>query len=76
MCVPGSSLLSLRHKHGEAFAGAAGFDEFGHRQWVTAVAALLQLRHELGRAFGQNDFAIDHHGITREVHRLFRCDID
>jgi hypothetical protein len=66
----------LRHKHGETFAGAAGFDEFGHRQLVAAVAALLQLRHELGRAFGQNDVAIDHHGVTRKVHRLFRCDID
>src|SRR4029077_17050428 len=45
--VPSSSLLSLRHKHGQAFAGAAGFDEFAHRQRVTAVAALLQLCHEL-----------------------------
>src|SRR6266550_814699 len=74
--VPSSSLLSLRHEHGEAFAGATGFDEFGHRQRVTAVAALLQFRHELGRAFGQNDVAVDHHGVTRKVHRFFRCDID
>ena len=39
--VPSSNLLSLRHKHSETFAGSAGFDEFGHRQLVTAVAALL-----------------------------------
>src|SRR5215216_7427752 len=35
-----SNLQSLRHEHGKTFAGAAGFDEFGHRQRVTAVAAL------------------------------------
>jgi hypothetical protein len=23
--------IPLRHKHGETFAGAAGFDEFAHR---------------------------------------------
>ena len=43
-----SSLLSLRHEHGETFAGAAGFDEFAHRQLVAAVAALLQLRRRAG----------------------------
>src|SRR5213596_3087713 len=39
--VPSSSLLSLRHEHGETFAGAAGFDEFGHWQFVATVAALF-----------------------------------
>src|SRR4029453_8986731 len=39
--VPNSSLLSLRHEHGETFAGAAGFDEFAHRQFVATVASLL-----------------------------------
>src|SRR6266699_4525096 len=39
--VPGSSLLSLRHEHGETFAGAAGFDEFAHRQFVATVATLF-----------------------------------
>src|SRR5215472_7000238 len=39
--VPTSSLISLRHKHGQTFTGAAGFDEFCHRQFVTAVAARL-----------------------------------
>src|SRR6266540_2050296 len=38
---PSSSLLSLRHKHSQAFAGAAGFDEFAHWQRVTAVSPLL-----------------------------------
>ena len=68
--------FSLRHKHGETFAGAPGLDEFAHWQCVTTVAALLQLRHELGRAFGQNDVAVDHHGVTRKVHCFFRSDID
>src|SRR6478672_11993059 len=62
--VPSSSLLSLRHEHGETFAGAPGFDEFAHRQRVTAIAALLQLCHQPGRAFGQNDIAVDYHGVT------------
>src|SRR6516164_4255631 len=35
--------VSLRHKHGETFAGAAGLNEFGHRQLMAAIAALLQL---------------------------------
>src|SRR6266446_7066838 len=39
--VPGSNLLSLRHEHSEAFAGAAGFDEFAHRQFVAKVASLF-----------------------------------
>src|SRR6266853_3437223 len=39
--VPSSSLLSLRHEHGETFAGAAGFDEFAHRQFVATVASLF-----------------------------------
>src|SRR5262245_36489648 len=63
--LPSLQCFSLRHKHGETFAGAAGFDEFAHWQRVTAVAALSQLRHELGRAFGQDDVAVDHHGVTR-----------
>jgi len=31
---------TLRHKHRETLAGAAGFDEFAHRQFVTAVATV------------------------------------
>src|SRR5213078_391302 len=46
------AFFSLRHKHGEAFAGAAGFDEFAHRQFVAAVAAVLQRRDESRRACG------------------------
>src|SRR5258708_19889792 len=39
--VPSSSLLSLRHEHGETFAGAAAFDEFPHRQFVATLTSLL-----------------------------------
>ena len=43
---------------------------------MAAVAAILQLGHELGRAFGQNDIAVDHDGVTGKVRRFFRCDVD
>jgi hypothetical protein len=53
------AFFSLRHKHGEALAGAAGFDEFAHRQFVAAVAAVLQRRDEPRRAFGQDNISLD-----------------
>ena len=67
--------LPLRHKHGEAFAGAACFDEFAHRQLVAIVAAVFQLGHELRRAFRQNDIAFNDYSVTRKVRRLVRNDI-
>jgi len=66
----------LRHEHGETFASAAGFDEFGHRQLVTAVAALFQFRYEVWRSLGQNDVFLNYHSVTRKVRSLFRFDID
>src|SRR5215470_7934022 len=47
--TPSLQCFSLRQKHRETFAGAPGLDEFAHWQRVTAVAALLQLRHQVGR---------------------------
>jgi len=49
----------LRHKHGEAFAGPACLDEFAHRQFVAAIAAVLQRRDQLRRAFGQDNVSLD-----------------
>ena len=43
---------------------------------MAAITALLELRHELGGAFGQHNVAPENDGITRKVHRLFRCNID
>ena len=64
MITPSLQCFSLRHKHRETFVGATGFDEFGHWQRVTAVAALLQRRHEVGRACGQHDIVVDYYGVT------------
>ena len=64
MITPSLQRFSLRHKHGEAFAGATSFDEFGHWQRVTMVAALMQPRHEVGRACGQHDIMVDYYGVT------------
>src|SRR6266446_5798754 len=62
--IPSSSLLSLRQEHGETFAGAAGFDEFAHRQFVATIAALLQCNYELRRALGQDDIPLDNDGVA------------
>src|SRR5438067_11433773 len=69
-------VLSLWHEHDQTLAGAAGFDEFAHRQRVAAVAAMFQLRHDLGRAFGQDDIAPENDSVARKVQRFFRRDID
>ena len=59
-----SHFLPLRQEHGETLARAAGLDEFAHGQFMAAIAALVQSSHELRRAFGENDVAPDHHGVT------------
>src|SRR4030095_4738597 len=53
------TLFSLRHKHGETFAGTTRFDEFAHGQFIASMAALLQCRHELRRAFGEDHVALN-----------------
>src|SRR4030095_14445160 len=49
--------LALRHKHCETFACPSGLDEFAHRQFVAAIAAVLQRRDEPRRAWNKNCIA-------------------
>ena len=72
----GALYLPLRHKHRQAFARAAGFEKFRHRQLVAGLAAIAQNGDKLRRAFGQNDVAIEHHGVTREMRGFFRRYLD
>src|SRR5439155_11156512 len=68
--------LPLRHKHGETFAGAAGLDEFAHRQFVAAVTAFAQRGDEGGCAFRQNNVALEHDRVTGKMHRFLRQNVD
>ena len=71
-----SSFLALRHEHRQAFAGAAGFQEFGHRQRMTIVAAIAQRLDQLRRAFGQNDVLFEHDRVAGKMRGFFFRDID
>ena len=69
--VPLRHALPLRQKHRQAFTGAARFQEFRHRQFVTAITAVLQHGDELRRALRQNNLALKHHGITGKMRCFF-----
>ena len=43
---------------------------------MTAVAAIAQGGDKFGRAFGQNDVALNHDSVATKMHCLFRRDID
>jgi len=65
------NLFALRHKHRQTFAGAAGLEEFAHRQGMTDVAAVVESRDQFGGAFGQNDVAAEHDGVAGKMDRFF-----
>src|SRR5438552_3526863 len=68
--------FALRQKESQAFAGAAGFKEFGHWELMASVAATSQRGDEFGRAFRHNNVALNHNGIATKMHCLLRCDVD
>src|SRR5438105_7545571 len=68
--------FALRQKQNQTFAGAAGFKELGHRELMTSVVAISQGGDEFGRAFGQDNVALNYNGIATKMHRLVRCDVD
>src|SRR5437870_5448624 len=68
--------IPLRQEESQTFAGAAGFEEFSHRELVSSVAAVLQSRYEFWCAFRQNDIALNHDCVATKMRRFLRCDID
>ena len=45
-------LFPLRQKHGQTFAGAAGLEEFRHRQCVAAIATVVRVLTRFGAPSG------------------------
>ena len=66
----------LRHEHRQTFAGAAGFQELRHRQFMAAITAIFQRGDECRRAFRQNNVAIEHDRVAGEMRGFFRQNID
>src|SRR5262249_39784864 len=64
-------LFLLRQEHRQTFAGATRFQEFRHRQWVSAESSTAKLFVELRAALGQDDVFFQNHRVTGELQGFF-----
>ena len=60
----------------QALARATGFDEFAHRQFVAAIAALGQSAINFGAAIRQQDVATEQNCVAREPQSLVSRNFD
>src|SRR5438105_1983509 len=68
----GWSRASLRQKQNQAFAGAAGFEEFGHGEFVGMETAVRERRAEFWATFRKNNVLADDDSIASEARSFIR----